>query len=60
MSVDRGVWSVAGTTTLDREWGIVVSNTDWFSCLLCFSASNVHYCASISGFSIIACPFGIL
>jgi hypothetical protein len=20
MSVDRGVWSVAGTTTLDREW----------------------------------------
>ena len=22
MSVDRGVWSVAGTTTLDREWVI--------------------------------------
>ena len=20
MSVDKGVWSVAGTTTLDREW----------------------------------------
>jgi hypothetical protein len=20
MSIDRGVWSVAGTTTLDREW----------------------------------------
>jgi hypothetical protein len=27
MSVDRGVWSVAGTTTLDRECGITMFNT---------------------------------
>ena len=27
MSVDRGVWSVAGSTTLNRECGITMFNT---------------------------------
>ena len=30
MSVDRGVWSVAGTTTLYREWGNAIAEIHLF------------------------------
>jgi len=38
MSVERDVWSVAGTTTLDREWYVLLA----FSMLSTIEVVNVY------------------